>query len=282
MDTNFIPFKSELLFRDLDYSLNVINFFEKPKEKIFKLAQLPNETLLYRVLPRLLLEIVRKYLRVEVEGTEHIPTSGAALIVPNHSGFSGFDAVVLGHEIHRATNRVPKVLTHALWFITKATAIPAQKMGFIEATTKNGKKYLDKKDLVVLFPEGEHGNFKSSTDRYTLQEFKRGFVRMALEKQVTIVPVIVLGAEETHINLKKLKFTKFLRGIVLPIPLNIIPLPAKWKIKFLPPIQLPYKPSAANRSDLVHDIAQEIREKMQLSLHEELRKRDYIYIKGVY
>lgn len=260
----------------------MINFFEKRKEKIFALTQLPSEQLMYRVLPRLLLEIIRKYLRVDVEGAEHIPQNGAALIIPNHSGFSGFDAVVLGHEIHRTSKRVPKVLTHALWFLTKATAIPAQKMGFIEATTANGKKYLDREDLVVLFPEGEHGNFKSSTDRYTLQEFKRGFVRMALEKQVTIVPVIVLGAEETHINLKKLKFTNFLRGLVLPIPLNVIPLPAKWKIKFLPPITLPYRPSAANRSDLVHEIAQEIREKMQLSIHEELRKRDFVYVKGVY
>lgn len=260
----------------------MINFFEKRKEKIFELTKLPNEVLLYRVLPRLLLEIVRKYLRVEVEGAENIPKDGAALIIPNHSGFSGFDAVVLGHEIHRMSGRVPKVLTHALWFLTKATAIPAQKMGFIEATTKNGKMYLDRGDLVVLFPEGEHGNFKASNDRYTLQEFKRGFVRMALEKQVTIVPVVVLGAEETHINLKKLKLTRFLRGIVLPMPLNIIPLPAKWKIKFLEPITLPYKPSAASRSDLVHEITLEIREKMQLTIHEELRKRDFIYIKGIY
>lgn len=260
----------------------MINFFEKPSEKLFALSKLPNEVLIYRVLPRFLLEIVRKYLRVEVEGQENLPKSGAALIIPNHSGFSGFDAVVLGHEIHRASKRVPKVLTHPLWFLTPATAIPAHKMGFVEATTKNGIRCLDKKDLVVLFPEGEHGNFKSSNDRYTLQEFKRGFVRMALQKEVTIIPTIVLGAEETHINLKKLKLTKFLRGVVLPLPLNLIPLPAKWKIKFLPPITLPYKPSAANRSDLVHEIAQEIREKMQLSLHEELRKRDFIYVKGLY
>lgn len=258
------------------------NFFEKSKKKIFELQSLPREELMYHVLPRFLLEVIRKYLRVEIEGIEHIPKNGAAMIVPNHSGFSGFDAVILAHEIHKASGRIPAVLAHPLWFFTKAIAIPAEKLGLIEATTKNGLENLQKGNLVVLFPEGEQGNFKPSEDRYNLQEFKRGFVRMALHEGIMIIPTIIIGAEETHINLKKLKFTKFLRGIVLPLPLNILPLPAKWKIKFLEPIYLPYKADAANNSDLVHEIAQEIRERMQLSIHEELRKRKFVYVPGIY
>lgn len=260
----------------------MINFFEKSKEQISELSKIPKEKLIYRVLPKMLLDIMRSYLRIEVEGQENIPKKGAVMITPNHSGFSGFDAVILGHEIHRATKRVPKVLTHALWFLTPKTAIPANKMGFVEATTKNGLKYLKEKEAVVLFPEGEHGNFKPSSELYTLQEFKRGFVRMALETGAPILPVVIIGAEETHINLSKLKLSKFLRGTVLPLPLNIIPLPAKWKIKFLDPIYLPYKPSAAKNSELVHEIAMEIKEKMQLSIHNELRKRGFVYVKGIY
>ncbi|MNT61393.1 hypothetical protein D3C72_1990380 [compost metagenome] len=101
---------------------------------------------------------------------------------------------------------------------------------------------------------------------------------MALETQSPIVPTIVIGAEETHINLKKLKFTKFLKGTVIPLPLNILPLPAKWRIKFLEPIYLPYKPSAVNDSELVHEIANEVQEKLQKAIQEEFKKRGNAFV----
>lgn len=249
------------------------NFFRKPNEKIFDLLSLDRETLLYRVMPHFMLEIMRKYFRLETEGIENIPKRGAAVIIPNHSGYSGFDAMLLSHEIFRGANRIPRVMTHHLWFLTETTAIPAQKMGFIEASTENGIRLLKKNNIVVLFPEGESGNFKPTLERYQLQEFKRGFIRMALKTQAPLVPTLILGAEETHINLSQLKFTKFLKGTVLPLPLNILPLPVKWKIKFLEPIKLPYKPEAAEDTELVREIAQEIQEKMQKALNKELKRR---------
>lgn len=249
------------------------NFLQKPNEKIFGLRNLDRDTLIFRVLPRFLLEILRKYFRLEVSGAENVPRRGPVIIAPNHSGYSGFDAVLLAHIIQQEAKRVPRVLTHHFWFLTETTAIPAHKMGFTEATYENGLNSLKKGNAIVLFPEGEQGNFKPTTERYQLQEFKRGFVRMALEAQCPIVPVVILGAEETHINLKKLKFTKFLKGSVIPLPLNILPLPAKWRIRFLEPIRLPYKASAIDDTELVHEIAQDIQEKMQTVIEEEIQKR---------
>lgn len=255
----------------------MINFFGKSSQKIFNLKELDRETLIYRVLPRLMMEILRKYFRLEIEGAENIPRRGSGIIAPNHSGYSGFDALLLGHSVFRETKRIPRILTHHLWFITETTAIPAQKMGFTEATYDNGVKTLSKNNLIVVFPEGEFGNFKPTTKKYQLQEFKRGFVRMAIQTQSPIIPTLILGAEETHINLSQLKLSKYLRGAVLPLPLNIIPLPVKWKIKFLNPIYLPYKPSAIDDRDLVHEVASEIQEKMQDALSEEVQKRENIF-----
>ncbi len=249
------------------------NFLQKPNEKIFGLRNLDKDTLIFRVLPRFLLEILRKYFRLEIEGVENIPRRGAVVIAPNHSGYTGFDAFLLGHIVQEEAKRVPRVLTHHFWFLTETTGIPAQKMGFTEATYENGLNALKKGNAIVLFPEGEQGNFKPTSERYQLQEFRRGFVRMALEAQCPIVPAVILGAEETHINLKKLKFTKFLKGSVIPLPLNIIPLPAKWRIRFLEPIYLPYKASAVNDSELMHEIAQDIQEKMQEAIEGEIKKR---------
>lgn len=255
----------------------MINFFGKPSQKIFNLKELDRETLIYRVFPRLLMEIMRKYFRLEVEGAENIPRRGSGIIAPNHSGYSGFDALMLGHSVFREAKRIPRILTHHLWFLTETTAIPAQKMGFTEATYDNGTKALSKNNLIVIFPEGEFGNFKPTTKKYQLQEFKRGFVRMAIQTQSPIIPALIVGAEETHINLSQLKLSKYLRGLVLPLPLNLVPLPVKWKIKYLNPIYLPYKPNAIDDRELIHEVASEIQEKMQDALSEEVQKRDSIF-----
>jgi 1-acyl-sn-glycerol-3-phosphate acyltransferase len=252
-------------------------FFEK-KEKVFDLKNMDRDLLMFRVMPRLILEIIRKYFRLEVEGMEHIPKRGRALVVPNHSGYTGFDAFMIGNEIRSQTGRVARILAHHLWFINKATAIPLEKMGITEATMNNGLALLKKNNVIILFPEGEYGNFKPTRKKYRLQEFKRGFVRMALLSKSPIIPTVVIGAEETHINLSQLKFTKYLLGTVLPLPLNIIPLPAKWKIKFLEPISLNYPAEAAEDRDLVHRITQQIRDLIQFQLDQELKKRSSIFM----
>ena len=254
-----------------------MSWFFKDNEKTFNLKELDPQRLMYRVMPYLLAEIMTKYFRMTIEGLENIPRKGPALITPNHSGYSGFDAFLLGHHIHKATQRTARVLTHKLWFINKTTAIPMEKMGFIEATKSNGIKHLKKNNLVVLFPEGEYGNFKPSNKAYHLQEFKRGFIRMAIASQCPIIPTLILGAEETHINLAQLKFTKFLRGTVLPLPLNIIPLPARWHIIFMEPIFLPYSEEQLEDRELIADLSTDIRERMQTRLSLEVNKRKNLY-----
>lgn len=255
----------------------MMNFFKKPNEKIFDLKNLDRDILIYRVLPRWLMQLVRKYFRVEVEGIEHIPKRGAAIIAPNHSGYMGIDAALLAHIIQQNAKRIPRILTHHFWFLTKTTAIPAQKMGFTEATYKNGVLALEKHNLIVIFPEGESGNFKPTTHMYELQEFRRGFVRMALETGAPIVPTLILGAEESQINLSNLKLTKFLKGLVIPLPLNVIPLPVRWKIVFMEPLELPYDKKALRDPALIHEICEEIQEKMQKALQRELRRRKSLF-----
>lgn len=251
--------------------------FFKDIEKSLNLKDLDPNRLMYRVIPQVLAEIMTKYFRIKIEGLEYIPKKGAAIIAPNHSGYSGFDAFLLGHHIFKGTQRAPRILTHKLWFATESLAKPMKKLGFIEATKRNGLRVLEKKQLLILFPEGEQGNFKPSTRAYHMQEFKKGFVRMAIENQCPIIPTLILGAEETHINLAKLKLPQWLKGAILPLPLNIIPLPAKWHIIFMEPIVLPYEPQQARDSELVNDLCVEIRETMQERLSQEVRLRKKLY-----
>jgi 1-acyl-sn-glycerol-3-phosphate acyltransferase len=225
-----------------------------------------------------LLEIVKKYFRLEVEGLENVPRKGRALIVPNHSGVTALDAVMLGNEIHMRTEREPRILAHPLWFVGPNIRILAKKIGLEEANKDTGVKLLKNDELVMIFPEGAEGNFKPTARRYQLQEFKRGFVRMAMATKTPITPVAIIGAEETNINLSSIKLSKYLRGTVIPIPLNVLPLPAKWKIIFLPPVSMKqYSAKSAADHDLVHAIAHEVKSTIQTRIDQELAKREWIY-----
>ena len=236
------------------------------------------ERLFQKGVPLFLLEIIRKYFRLEVVGMENVPRKGPAIIVPNHSGVTALDAVMIANEIHRAYRRVARILAHPLWFVGPNIRVLASRMGLVEASKDAGVSLLRKKQLVLIFPEGEAGNFKPTAERYKLHEFRRGFVRMALATKSPIVPTIVIGAEETNINLSQLKLTRFLKGVIIPIPLNVLPLPAKWKIIFLPPLDTSmYSPEDANNSELVYEICTRVREQIQARIDEEIAKREWIY-----
>ena len=230
--------------------MNWLPNFKNLEQTLTSLGAVGKEELAFQIAPHYLAEVMSKYFRMTLSGTENLPKNGPALMTPNHSGYSGFDAFLLGHHVQKASGRQPQILTHKLWFASESTGRIMERLGFIEATTNNGLSHLVKGEMVVLFPEGEYGNFKPTLKRYHLQKFKRGFVRTAIRSQSPIIPTLILGAEETHINLARLKITKYLkgRGLLLPLPLNIIPLPAKWHIHFMKPIYLPYTEDQANNS----------------------------------
>lgn len=239
-----------------------------------RLDRLNREDLIYRTLPVLTLEIVRKYFRIRCEGTENIPKKGRAIVVSNHSGYAGFDAIMIANEIRRNKKRIGHLVAHKLWFLGEPVRVFSEKMGFVEADTNECLKLLNKDELLVLFPEGEEGNFKPSSRRYRLQEFRRGFVRLAMITGAPIVPCFVVGAEESQINLAQIRWAKYVLGTVVPVPLNIIPLPTRWTIRFLPPIYLPNcSPADALNRKKVLEISQQIRRDLQRAIVRELRQR---------
>ena len=254
------------------------NFFEK-NEKIFNLANLERDVLLYRVMPRFVLEIIRKYFRLRVEGAENLPRKGRALIIPNHSGYAGFDAIMLGNEIRNHAKRIPRILAHPLWFINKTTAIPLEKMGITEATMNNGASPLEQKQCGHPFSGGRVWELQTHEEKISPSRVQTRIRPHGSFTKSPIVPTVVIGAEETHITLSQLKFTKYLIGTVLPLPLNVLPLPAQWKIKFLKPIYLDYPPSAAEDRDLVYKISRQVKDLIQFHIDQELRKRSYIYVR---
>lgn len=211
---------------------------------------------------------------LEVEGLEKVPKSGRVMIVPNHSGLLGWDAIVLMNEIFRNKKRIPRTMAHAFWESRPFLKKTAQKFGMFTTNFKLAIKVLNKNKLMIIFPEAEHGNFKPTTKMYQLMDFNPGFVALATMTNSPIIPTVIMGAEENFVNIGTIDWFEDQIGAKIPIPLNLLPIPSKWKIKFLNPINLnKYTRKEIKNEKFITEVAQNIRFRIQASIHKELVTR---------
>lgn len=224
--------------------------------------------------------LITRYFRTKVTGARFLPARGPAVIAANHSGFCGFDVVVLSHIINEYSARTAKILAHRAYFdFFQLLRQVSESFGLRKASILNGTEVLQNEDLLLIFPEAENGNFKSSMQMYDLQHFHTGFVRMAIMTGSPIVPALIIGAEESNFNLGNIDLTGYLKNLRIPIPINLIPLPAKWQIKFLKPVSVrKYKKEDADNCELVAAIALEIQNQMQVELLKMIKSRKTIYV----
>jgi 1-acyl-sn-glycerol-3-phosphate acyltransferase len=115
------------------------------------------------------------------------------------------------------------------------------RIGGVRASTETALPLLAGGELVAVFPEGLKGVGKLYRERYRLARFGRGgFVRLAREAQVPLLPVAIVGAEEIHPVIGKI--TKLAEPLGLPYipitptfpwlgPLGLLPVPTKWTIQ---------------------------------------------------
>jgi 1-acyl-sn-glycerol-3-phosphate acyltransferase len=188
-----------------------------------------------------------KYFRIRLTGMENVPADGAALLVANHSGGLPYDGAMLIHATHRyhPAARPLRPLVANFAFQSSWIRPVVARIGGVRASMalcKSGQ-------LLGVFPEGLRGVGKLYRERYRLTHFGRGgFVRLARTAQVPIIPVAIVGAEETHPVLAKL--TRIAAPLGLPYipitptfpwlgPLGLLPVPTKWSIKIGPPILFP-------------------------------------------
>ena len=184
-----------------------------------------------------------RYFRVRLHGLENVPASGAALLVANHSGGLPYDGAMLihaCHSLHPAHRPLrPLVATFAVRSPWMRPVVA--RIGGVRASMRNALDLCQRGQLVGLFPEGLRGAGKPYSERYRLTKFGRGgFVRLARAANVPIIPVAIVGAEET--NPVVAKATQLARVFGLPYipitptfpllgPLGLLPVPAKWSIQ---------------------------------------------------
>jgi 1-acyl-sn-glycerol-3-phosphate acyltransferase len=134
------------------------------------------------------------------------------------------------------------------------------RLGAVRACPENAQRLLEGGAALVVFPEGVNALTKTFRRRYQLQRFGRGgFVKLALRTGAPLIPTAILGAEESAPVLATLSAPSL--GLpVLPITPSLLPLPAKWTVAFLPPIDLSqHGPDDAQDLALVHRISEQVR-----------------------
>jgi len=192
-----------------------------------------------------------RYFRVRLLGIENIPDDGAALLVGNHSGGIPYDGAMLLHGIRREhpRHRHVRPLVANFAFRSGWMANVVARVGCVRASMETALPMLAGGELVAVFPEGLRGVGKMYRERYRLARFGRGgFVRLAREAQVPLLPVAIVGAEEIHPVIGKI--TRFAEPLGIPYipitptfpwlgPLGLLPVPTKWTIQIGAPIAPP-------------------------------------------
>ena len=213
-----------------------------------------------RTLPALRLAS-EMYFRADVRGLENIPAEGPVLLVGNHSGGTMIaDTFVFSQAFydHFGPVRPFFQLAHDLVFKLPGLRALVQRYGTVPASPANMTRALERDAALLVYPGGDQETFRPTWESDQVDFARRtGFVKLALEHGVPVVPVVAIGGQETALFLGRgrrvaevLGLKRLLRlSVVPPVlgpPLGItildlpirVPLPAKIEIRVLKPIDL--------------------------------------------
>jgi 1-acyl-sn-glycerol-3-phosphate acyltransferase len=197
--------------------------------------------------------LYRYYFRVETRGIQKVP-KGRVLLIANHAGQLPFDGMMLGTAMLLEAEPPRIVRGMGEYWIPQLpyVSVAAIRSGSMVGTPENCVQMLEADECVMVFPEGVRGMNKLFRERYKLQRFGHGFVRLALETDTPVVPVGIVGSEEQQPGIANLgRLGRVLGMPAFPItlgfpwlgPLGILPLPVKYRIYFADPIRFDGSPN---------------------------------------
>lgn len=144
-----------------------------------------------------LLQPLKRWLSPVAFGLEHVPRSGAVLLVGNHTIYGLLDIPMLGLLVFEATGRVPRGLGDHIHFAVPLWRDLLRRLGAVDGNRENCAQLLRDGELVLVFPGGGREVMKHKAERYQLIWKERiGFVRLAIEHGTPIVPFASVGVED--------------------------------------------------------------------------------------
>jgi len=223
--------------------------------------------------------IYRDYFRVETTGIEQVP-EGRVLLIANHSGQIPLDGILIGmsmfleSEPPRVTRAMVERWIPSVPFISSLFSRFGQMVG----DHHNCRDLLEHDQCVLVFPEGVRGSGKTIFNKYQLQRFGTGFIRLALETRAPIVPIAVIGCEETMPSIHDLKpLAKLLSIPYLPVTIPF-PLPCKVTLRYGKPIYFDGDPDCSEAE--IEAMVDQVRKTLAHEIDEGLKIRGDRYFSG--
>jgi len=197
--------------------------------------------------------LYRFYFRAETHDIERVPP-GRVLLIANHAGQLPFDGMMISSAMLLEAEPPRVVRAMAEYWVPQLpwVSVLAARGGVLVGTPENCVAMLEVGECVLAHPEGVRGMNKLFSQRYQLQRFGLGFMRLALETDTPIVPVAVIGSEEQQPGFANLEGVGRILGMpAFPItlgfpwlgPLGMLPLPVKYHIYFGEPLHFEGSPT---------------------------------------
>ncbi|MBU6153535.1 MAG: acyltransferase family protein [Bdellovibrionales bacterium] len=225
--------------------------------------------------------LYHKYFRVETSGVSGIP-EGRVLFIGNHGGQIPLDAMMAGLALFMDGEppRIARAMVERWVPTVPFISTLFTRIGAMVGDPMNCRELLEHDQSVLVFPEGVRGSGKLFKDRYQLQRFGTGFMRLALETKTPIVPVAIIGTEETYPSVYNFEvLAKILGAPYFPItpffpllgPLGLIPLPSKVTVRFGEPMY--FEGNGKEEEEKIREKVQRVKDALQGEINSGLKIR---------
>jgi len=238
-------------------------------------ASADREALVRQVASAIRTMVRLKYFTFEIEGAEHLPRQGPVVYAQNHAGWFALDTIILGHAVGETLG-----LSRAPYFAAHDSALAApvigpflRRLGGLPASWfRNPERLPPDIESYGICPEGVRGNCKPFWEAYRMREWSRTFVKLALVRKATIVPVAVLGGEECLPVAWTVTALQPVIGSIVGLPLVPVPLPARWKVVFHEPVHVtsdgnPLRPDRQYLTDVTRRVQATVQETLDREIH---------------